>query len=522
MEGVSLLRAEPVFDLDEVYVVSDLHLGGETGFQIFASAAEFEALVEYLINRPKSRRVGLIINGDFVDFLAQSSSESAVAYFDPYTAKGKLDRIFGTKEFKPVWWALKRLVQTANRQLTINIGNHDLELALPWVREHLCRSLADGDEAARARLQVETDGVGVLGRIGNVMVLCVHGNDVDPWNSVDQGELSRVIRDFLRGREFQPWIPNGGSKMVVDVINQLKRQHYHFVDLLKPEGIAVFDFLTCLGAKLADKAGDVASAGVLMKTHQAKTAMGLLGSGRPAAAEATALVGQFLPEAAQTELPVVASFSGPADKKAFARALLSEASQSFDRGVRPVELLPVDGAEDSLRLDGLMKTIIHSISGAFRAAIKGEEEIEVLREALLFLIKDQSFSLNDQDPTYLQLSEKVSSDIDILVAGHTHLERAIPRNAGQSIYYNSGTWARLMQITPAHLQKEVFVEKVYTPLEAKSLEALDRAELTFKRPSVVAIRQSRGHVAAELTHVQLDKTIAHLVPVEGSLFVKNS
>lgn len=516
-----MLIAEPVLDLDEIYIVSDLHLGGETGFQIFASAVEFEALVEYLIGRPKSRRVGLIINGDFVDFLAQSSSDSAVAYFDPYAAKGKLERIIAAKEFKPVWLALKRLLQTANRELTINIGNHDLELALPWVREQLCRSLTDGDEAARARLQVETNGVGVLGRIGNATVLCVHGNDVDPWNSVDQGELSRVTRDLLRGREFKPWIPNGGSKMVVDVINELKRQHYHFVDLLKPEGIAVFDFLTSLGAKLADKAGDVASAGILMKTHQAKAAMGLLGSARPAAAEARAREGQFLQAAEQPERSVVSSFSGPTNKSAFAQSLLNAANQRFDRGVRPVELLPADGAEDALRLDGLMKTIIHSISGAFRAAIRGEDEMEVLREALLFLIKDQSFSLSDQDATYLQLNEKVSLDIDILVAGHTHLERAIPRTGGQSIYYNSGTWARLMQITPAHLQKEVFEEKVYAPLEAKSLEALDRAELTIKQHTVVAVRQSRGHVTAELTHVQLDKAVAELVPVEGSLFVKN-
>jgi len=127
----------------------------------------------------------------------------------------------------------------------INIGNHDLELALPWVREHLGNSLTNGDDLARAHLRVETDGFGILCKVGKATVLCVHGNDVDPWNSVDQGKLSRIVRDLVRGGKFEPWTPNGGSKLVIDVINELK-QNFHFVDLLKPEGVAVFDFLVSL------------------------------------------------------------------------------------------------------------------------------------------------------------------------------------------------------------------------------------------------------------------------------------
>ena len=35
---------------DELYIVSDLHFGGEAGFQIFASTAEFVALVQHVQN----------------------------------------------------------------------------------------------------------------------------------------------------------------------------------------------------------------------------------------------------------------------------------------------------------------------------------------------------------------------------------------------------------------------------------------------------------------------------------------
>ena len=44
----------------------------------------------------------------------------------------------------PVWKALKKFVRTKDRRLIITLGNHDLELALPWVREHLLGLIAGG------------------------------------------------------------------------------------------------------------------------------------------------------------------------------------------------------------------------------------------------------------------------------------------------------------------------------------------------------------------------------------------
>ncbi len=130
----------PAFD--ELYVVSDLHLGGPPGFQIFNSGAELKRLIDHLRRTSPDRKVGLLINGDFVDFLA----ELPARHFDPAGAIRKLNRVAREDPaFTPVFDALRRFAETKNRRLIINLGNHDLELALPWVSACLLDILSGGN-----------------------------------------------------------------------------------------------------------------------------------------------------------------------------------------------------------------------------------------------------------------------------------------------------------------------------------------------------------------------------------------
>lgn len=55
-------------EFDQLHVISDLHMGGEAGRQIFTSAAELAALIRHLRDEPSNERVALLINGDSVDF----------------------------------------------------------------------------------------------------------------------------------------------------------------------------------------------------------------------------------------------------------------------------------------------------------------------------------------------------------------------------------------------------------------------------------------------------------------------
>ena len=51
------------------------------------------------------------------------------------------------------------------------------------------------------------------------------------------------------GQAPDPWTPNAGSQLVVEVMNAVKRD-YPFVDLLKPETEAVLPILAALNPKL--------------------------------------------------------------------------------------------------------------------------------------------------------------------------------------------------------------------------------------------------------------------------------
>lgn len=86
---------------DQLHVVSDLHFGGREGFQIFDQGRELAALVD-LLATGKASKVGLVLNGDIVDFLA----EDPPVYLDADGAVQKLQRIFADPAFQPCWEAL--------------------------------------------------------------------------------------------------------------------------------------------------------------------------------------------------------------------------------------------------------------------------------------------------------------------------------------------------------------------------------------------------------------------------------
>src|SRR5262245_7260241 len=144
---------DPTFD--RVHVVSDLHLGGRPGFQIFNQGAALAGVIDSVAQADSERSVALVLNGDIVDFLA----EEPAAYRDPGGAVSKLERIAADPAFSAVWDALGRFAAKPNRTLVLVLGNHDVELALPAVREWVLRRLS-GSPEARARVVFAVDGAG--------------------------------------------------------------------------------------------------------------------------------------------------------------------------------------------------------------------------------------------------------------------------------------------------------------------------------------------------------------------------
>lgn len=464
---------------DQVYVISDIHLGGPPGRQIFGSGAALDWLAgTQLRAQEPARQVALVINGDFVDFLAEPDA----THFDPHHALAKLQRIaLEEPEFARVFSALGSFVRTANRHLIINLGNHDIELALPWVRRRLVEILlgtGKGSAEAARRLHLVLDGSGVLCEVGGRSVLCVHGNEVDRWNPVDFERLREIARDLQFGRPVAPWIPNAGARMVIDVMNEVKKD-FPFVDLLKPETGAVGPVLqACGGPDLAtlDQIADLAATMGARVGASLRKPRGMLGAeGDDGEARGAARPGA--PRAAP-------------DRVAMADQLMAAADDASERGVDPMTLVEQIESEQLGKL------------GALWRWVKGEPTSEVLREALEKLDDDRSFALDDIDDTARQLDEQVSPRIDFLVAGHTHLARARRRLCGSGVYFNSGTWARLIRIEPAVRRDPVAFRRLFNVLKSGDMAVLDNEPgVVHKLNTVVEIRADGGNVSGKLRRV---------------------
>ncbi len=496
--------------LDELQVVSDLHLGGPAGFQIFASGPELAWLADSVRLSPAKGLAALLVNGDFIDFLAEEPARA----FDPDGATAKLTRVMADPAFKPAFDALARLLATPNRLLIVNLGNHDLELALPWVRARLVATLCGTDTAARARLLLVTDGTGVLARVGRASVLCQHGNEIDAWNVTDHERLRRIARDGQYGQPNQPWSPNAGSQLVVEVMNQVKAA-YPFVDLLKPETQAVVPILSALNPSLLKRMQELGAVAARTATDLVRMRTGFLSAddvverGTITSAASTASTSSITTTAAPP------AWRGPAPG-ASAQVLMDQAEQAFQAGVTPISLVRATQAEQL---------------GVWSAAwdwLRGQPRHEVLREALEFLDKDRSFDAAAPDDTFRQFDARVAPEIDLLLTGHTHLARSLKRTRGGGHYFNSGTWARLMRVAPEVRRDKERFRQLYELLGKARMADLDaQPGLVMRTNTVVAVwTDAQGATHAELRQVRAQvpargaagQAAFSAVPVAGSRF----
>jgi UDP-2,3-diacylglucosamine pyrophosphatase LpxH len=455
---------------DELYSVSDLHMGGlGTGAQIFNSGKELAALIDHL--RAKPGKIVLVINGDMVDFLAEPNAKA----FDPEGANDKLSRIAADDSFKPVFDALNRFVRTKDHRLVITLGNHDLELALPWVREHFLDLLAGDNDAARGRIMLAFDGAGFLCRVGNATVLCVHGNEVDNWNITDHETIRRFGRDMQQGRYVEAWVPNAGTHLVIEAMNDVKKAH-PFVDLLKPELEAVIPVLLSVAPEKRDKISNAWPVFKRLVQDRFRKAVGLLGE-------------QGDPGGFPSAPPL------PRRPRMQHDALMKEANRRLAQNVDPVSLVPAASADQSL-----------GITDAAWSWIRGGDAREILRNALSDLQKDRSFDWNKEDETFEKMDDAAASSVDFVLCGHTHLERALPRRKHGGCYLNSGTWVRLIKLDPAALTDQQEFNKVYGALAAGSMAALDAFPgLVMRRHTVVAVRSAEKGSRGELVRWDMAK-----------------
>jgi hypothetical protein len=312
----------------ELYSISDLHLGGSAPrAQIFCQGPRLKAFIESLASRPGP--FALVIAGDLFDSLPHLTGTGSYVAVDG--AAGIVRTIMTDAAFAPVFAGLRTFLGADEHELIILIGNHDLEIALPEAQEQLLRQIAP-TPAARGRVRFLTSGTGFRCRVGTLTVFITHGNEADPWNHVDYEALRKVAHARMLGRPFEAkaWIPNAGTKLVVDVMNKVKEIH-PFIDLLKPETKAAVKILSILDPKTLGRLFDALPAfGAAIEAHAGPhTVLGA--DRRPIIVEPEVV--RLLGEAARTALePTVTDTSG--------RIRIVEEMQ--DRGKLPINLVSDD------------------------------------------------------------------------------------------------------------------------------------------------------------------------------------
>src|SRR5262245_18639129 len=487
---------------DELHVISDLHMGGDRPeFQILRETRRLASYVHWVAARRPDGRVCLLLNGDVIDTLA----EEVGGYIATDNVVTTLERIMKDGSFAGVWSALSDFVKLPRRTLVVVIGNHDIELALPAVQRLILSRLAAEDPAARTRIEFATMGAGYTCLIGGARVFCTHGNEVDPWNFVRYEDLSKLARRLNSGRALDTpeWQPNAGTRMVKDVMNEVKRR-YAWIDLLKPETQAAVGVLLVLDPSQVSKitrlpaiVGERVRGGSQFEGRL--SAEGIAAT--PAATPSTVSVDRLLGSNLAQGLKLGAATSARATSDRLADEMLLEAELHYQ-----TPRTGRSGADETL---GLPRLVLDRLTGW----ITGVGKDEALRRALQdWLGGDETFDIGNTDATYRDVTKSVGTEIDFIVTGHTHLDRAIDMG-GRRFYFNTGTWIRLLSFTPAMLKDTASFSPVYDVLTDGRLATIDKAmfdgePFVMNRTSAVCIKTDSGGVVGALGRVDGAGTIA--------------
>jgi UDP-2,3-diacylglucosamine pyrophosphatase LpxH len=435
-----------------VIVISDLHLGGYTSAMMSRPGRLARFLEELPAHLEDDEQLELVIAGDFVDFLTLAPLSSWT--IDPQQAGEKIDGIMRQcSAFAPIFDALYKLVQSGGL-LTILLGNHDLEMALPIVQEKLMHRLSAGPH------QVLFQSDGRAYRRGGVLI--EHGNRYDGANANDW-EYLRLIASAQSRSEIAPveLRVSFGSQFVIDHVNPLK-VHYPFLDLIQPQNELVALLLLAFEPELIFDWKRIC-AGLWAQRLQATNSTGRQpGKSYQIASSPIDQPNEELRNLFGPEYMLLMSPTADVGVRALLQTYLSNRKESIREILSRGDPIPTDRQKK------------------IRA---------VMRELLL---NDGSARLNGQTGPYGKAAERLlrdNAEIEAVVMGHTHLAREVHYDHG--IYINSGTW----------IDNIVVPDDVITDESGQSLNTFLQNLLFDIRPlrpaTYADIRvESDGHLAA--------------------------
>jgi UDP-2,3-diacylglucosamine pyrophosphatase LpxH len=443
----------------QVFVISDLHVGGvypdsddpqDRGFRINTQVPQLTAFVTALADKqPGEPAIELVINGDFVDFLAESDSSSAgwqPFVPDPQAAARRLEAI--VERDRALFTALGRLLSRGHR-LTVTLGNHDIELALPPVRKRLMELI--GVEGHH-QFHFVYDGEAYV--IGDVLI--EHGNRYDMFNVVDHDALRR-FRSLLSRNQAVPaeqqFNAPTGSHIVASIMNPVKTS-YPFIDLLKPETGAAVPILLALEPGARNQLGRLALMVKRARKHRlSSAAMPGFGGDIRAEGDASGSFGQDI-GSFDDDMGVDAAVShgdfgdsgdyGERGDDALA-AVVSEAMGDDADGFLAEFTQPAPIGEDISAADFFDRSMGLASLLLARSGDDVERRLPSLLKALRAVQGDKSFDRSIETAReYLDAARALArGGFRCVVFGHTHLAKRVVLE-DDALYINTGTWADVM------------------------------------------------------------------------------
>lgn len=431
-------------------VISDLHLASHAGsgppIWRGKGAERLAAFFHWAaLQHSSDWPVHLVLNGDVIDFLAEPDGNGVCKSFtaDEELAVAKLKQVLNDASLQHCFARLAEFVRSG-AQLTVMMGNHDLELSLPAPRRELLARLGPG--------RVEFVGDNEALAIGPVLL--EHGNRYDGWNIVDHDGL-RAVRSALSRGELAPrFHAPPGSDLVVHVLNQIK-ESYPFIDMLKPENEAVLPLLYVLAPEFRSRL-DVMHRAARLYLHQRMRTLKarlLSSSSNVSGTEDEPWQEQYAKLLALIPDAVLKSSQDNESAALPSLDAVSHALEATKRAVASVSELENESGEIGFVERG--RSVLELwLSGKSKGL---DKKLAHLLRALRYLYDDEPRLLltNWERDVYLSPARTAAGrGFNVIVYGHTHLLKSVDLGGG-AVYLNTGTWADLMFVPPEVLGSDL-------------------------------------------------------------------
>jgi UDP-2,3-diacylglucosamine pyrophosphatase LpxH len=238
-----------MLEAQEIIVLSDLHLGPESGKGLFRSDEELCNCLRWILQ--KDTECYVILAGDILDFLVLGENETPADFYN-------LDKV-GTRAANiisahpEVFNAFAELANSQKHHLLYVAGNHDPEVVFPEVQFLIEKKLT---ATAKPAARWVVHGEPLRMKIGAANVLIEHGNLFDRYNQVDYKKLREVLslknHGFsLSGKNYYE-VPFG-SRLVIDYLSPVHID-FPWLDYLLPMNEAVIPMIREL-TSIREKAG---------------------------------------------------------------------------------------------------------------------------------------------------------------------------------------------------------------------------------------------------------------------------